>query len=482
MNKVTNTAIEFIRNQIISSTNIENAILMAEVLGEIYWRNKINIVSDPEIESVLCDLMEGRVQVPRSLPVSDCLHVITEPYMTGGHTRLMEHYAKMDLRQSDLLIMKDPKGNEILDRLDNFFLNVHILCESDALSKTQVLCNIFSKYRKVIFHLHPNDIIPLIAAQKVKNEYPINIYKVNHADHYFSYGVSIVDLTLQISAYGTARMSRDLSGNASSSFIGIPVTYNEKQCFTFTPKSNSINFISAGAGYKYKPIEGLSSVEFFDTLLDYFPNSNLTILGANIYTDYWWWRVKIKHGQRLSIFSEVPFSEYKRLTSSVDYYIDSYPIPGGSAFSEQLMSGRKVVGLTSPLQGYSVAEILKASSVEGCIARIENGQDYMEIVEKCIELQGFEAVMQRYQDTIYNRKKHEVPNAFLLTSTADLDVFYSDTIREVPMSMLRECYRNPSFFGKSLASGYLVPILTTIYYLICRKILKFVNSMSKKSN
>ena len=53
------------------------------------------------------------------------------------------------------------------------------------------------------------------------------------------------------------------------------------------------------------------------------------------------------------------YDEYLRLTGGSDYYIDSHPMPGGTAFVEQFLKGKPCIGLKSKFFGYFLSGHIK---------------------------------------------------------------------------------------------------------------------------
>ncbi|MBX7275806.1 hypothetical protein K2E95_08610 [Pseudomonas sp. ERGC3:01] len=98
----------------------------------------------------------------------------------------------------------------------------------------------------------------------------------------------------------------------------------------------------------------------------------------------------------------MPYESYLKLLDSADFYVDSYPTPGGTAFAEQLFKGRRCVGLRAPIQGYSPADNLKDGSVDDFMTSILHRQNGSEIIESVLAVNGYEAVKARYQACLYD--------------------------------------------------------------------------------
>lgn len=116
---------------------------------------------------------------------SKVLHVATQLYEIGGHTRLLESYFsvfsdfKNDLFLTNQLTVNLPEritNNKVINKIYDTCI------EASFVEKSIELASIWKNYEFVILHIHPNDIIPNISFGIVPHE---KIIFVNHADHVF---------------------------------------------------------------------------------------------------------------------------------------------------------------------------------------------------------------------------------------------------------------------------------------------------------
>lgn len=82
--------------------------------------------------------------------------------------------------------------------------------------------------------------------------------------------------------------------------------------------------------------------------------------------------------------------------------MDSYPTPGGTAFAEQLVSGRRCVGLRAPIQGYSPADNLKSKNVDDLMTSILQCDNDPAVIESVYAVNGYDAVKARYLACLYD--------------------------------------------------------------------------------
>lgn len=155
------------------------------------------------IEAFADSMQSGEISQPAAKTEST-LFVVSEPFMTGGHTRLMERLAEGLLDKPNLLVTRSARP-DILQRLGNYFNAIVIINADEAIKRKVVaIAQQIVAYQQVVLNIHPDDIVTVIAcglAKKIFTRHQI-LFFVNHADHVFNYGASIADYWFQISAYG----------------------------------------------------------------------------------------------------------------------------------------------------------------------------------------------------------------------------------------------------------------------------------------
>lgn len=385
---------------IAAEPDLNQALELARLYGNILWFADVGIYDAPSIEKSLIDRC---AQFYQNYPVVISedkklfLHVISEPFMTGGHTRLMEKLAAMHEKPVDLLISRSA-SQRAEEYVAKFFSNTLKITSGQPLDIIVELVNTLSSYSKIVLHIHPDDILTVVACGVVKRLQHKEIFFVNHADHVFSYGTSIADYYFELSSYGK-RLDSLKSISGRKSFLGIPIKISQekKADLDFNPvKTQELLFISAGSDIKYKPQKKYNIFKLVSRILNDYPSSGFLIIGSNIKSSFWWWPLKAKYGRRLEVRAHLDFEEYNKLVQKADFYVDSHPIPGGTAFAEQFVGGRRCVGLISPIQGYSPADKLKRHNIEEVLHSIAEYKHSNAVFEAIVEINSFESVKKRY--------------------------------------------------------------------------------------
>ncbi|HCT5819435.1 TPA: glycosyl transferase [Citrobacter sedlakii] len=422
------------------SKNIHDKIRLTKELGSMLWSNNIGIYSLNDIESrIIEEINIGYLPVEISRSKKN-VFVITIGYLSGGHTRLMENLANMLNNDCDLIITGNIE-KQVKNRFNDYFDEIF---EVSTYGKNDVgmlysLSNMLSKYDNIILNIHPDDIQSVIATGLAKKNVNNCIHFINHADHVFSFGSTIADIWYQISEFG-AKLDklRDLKGKIS--FLGIPVAkINKNVSPVFPIKQNEVHYIiTSGSANKFKPQKGHSLIKKVPELLMQFPNAKFVVVGTNIIFSYWWWKVYLRFRSRIKFYQMLPHKDYLALIKKADIFLDSYPIPGGTAFVEQYLLGRRCAGYISPQQGYTPLEGVKCE-----INRKELIFNKVTNLDKKIEyIHSYEQVKRRFLKGINLNETTEIKWDEYYNWNGDITFFAHDRIQEIPEGILEEAFKN----------------------------------------
>ncbi|PKG37970.1 hypothetical protein [Psychromonas sp. Urea-02u-13] len=397
--------------EIIQSCNdLESKLNLSEFFGGINGACDMGLFEAADLERSLVDDFMVGLPAWRSVQESDkkkkSLHMISTPYLTGGHTRLCERLASMEVVKPDVLITRASQANvDAIDRLQAYFEHSYSIETKVMLERIKQYIEIFKYYKNIVLHIHQNDICIVIAIGVLRKLANIRVLFVNHADHCFSFGDSVIDVKLQISARGYLVDEERKNKKYVNSFIGIPVDIKvEKLAFNEFP----VNFVMAGAAWKMKPNKFGSAPAIVEHILASNEQLQFVVIGPRLLSDFWWWKVYLKFGKRLKIYKVLPYQQYSDVVKEADACVDTSPVIGGTAFVEMCLQGLKPFGVDSCLGGYTPLDLVKSQYVDGILK--QNIPD--NILELIVSVHGFENVKQRYLD-VYSGCYHDIPKVLL---------------------------------------------------------------------
>jgi hypothetical protein len=252
-------------------------------------------------------------------------------------------------------------------------------------------------------------------AKSVNQQLQIDFF--NHADHAFSVAIGISDNVFEVSMNGW--QLRDVKKTIDrSSFIGLPIKIKNQIGRGCEKVPNLI--LTGGASYKFRPVGDRSLPKILATILSKYDHVHLILVGPK-WHDWWWWSLFIKFSGRIKRFSFLRRDDYESYLNRATIYLDSYPIGGGTAFPEALMSGLNILGLKEGTFGSTCADALRVNSESELTIKLDliinQDESYLleqaEIREQCTSFHGLHSVMDRIS---LRRDKNTLvvpPNYFL---------------------------------------------------------------------
>ena len=422
------------------SGSLSDSIDAASLYSKILFKYQIPIYNLCDIEvsllsrlSAIFEKTEGVLDKDKTKKV---LFVVSEAYLVGGHTRLMENLSLMLPDNNDLLITRDC-AVAVRSRLSEYFPSI-IECvrhpgENSVGHIIKITENI-KYYDKVILNVHPDDIFSILACGIVKKlNREVKIFFINHADHVASYGATVADFWYEISLYGRV-LDNKRGIRGVPSFLGIPINKSDEMFFkpvNYPSLKKVRNFVTGASSAKYEPCNRASIFPLLRKILSMDDRFIITVVGPKLFKNYWWWKIWLQK-RRLLIFKSLPYDQYMKATEDADYYIDSYPVPGGTAFVEQFLQGIPCIGLKTGFYGYTPLEIIKSNDTEHVLNLLmhpPSSSELFDLQEKIFNVHSFSVVKRRFLSSI---------NEGLVSKNPMLD--YSETFKsnkEVPHKYVR---------------------------------------------
>ena len=358
----------------INSSDLENALGLAKLYGNLVWNNHVHIYSATEIEDCLFQKLSNSKVFPKNQKLEKngkILHVLSECYPSGGHTRVVEKLLSEDkiISLQDVVIV-GICSKEILKKMRSSGATISFV-KPRGTSAIVELASLMSNYSSVLLHINPDDIVATLAARAAHGAgTKIGLY--NHADHCFTYGFSAAEIVFEVSIFGR-EVSKKYRPAYKWSFAGIPLnnplTLGIDVAESIDKEVAEEYFLSSGPNYKYDFREGGAFACILESLIPEL-NKKCIVIGPGVLSSDASTKLKqfVRNGQLL-ILPAVKHSVYIQYLINCSFYLDSSPVTGGSAFPEAALFGKPCLGLTNAIMGYSPVDSIRSRTTEELVQK-----------------------------------------------------------------------------------------------------------------
>ena len=317
--------------------------------GHFYSGNLENI-----LESIPL-FYSGSEQTKNNVFVSNdklnILHVASELFDTGGHTRALLRWIENTntIHNNALVLTRQnnlPKyvrhevarlGIKYVSLMGNGF---DLFARS---SRLRNLSNTWADY--VILHIHPDDVVPVLAYSEA-TDVPVLLF--NHADHVFWLGSSVSDSVLSIRESGLQLASRRRN-TVENRLLPLPmivsetkIDLNAKERLGLVGKKVVLTIAS---DYKFKAIESYNYTSFFIRFLERRPDIVLVVVGAEPSGNLK--LLKSSFPERVMLVPSTPYIDLYK--SAADVYMDSFPLTSLTSCLDAALSRLPIVSVKNSL-------------------------------------------------------------------------------------------------------------------------------------
>lgn len=348
-----------LRTAALQSSNLNDALRLMQLYARLHWDNISGFFADDALEQSLFERWLPSITMAQECQNTtvDFLHIATQVYHVGGHTRLLRHLMHgLSEYGSQALLLTDAKRNNALGGWDVDMLKV----AGKPASRAGKIVDIGAKAETILLHTHPDDSAAAFAA-RILRESGKRVLFVNHADHVFSLGPGAADVVLEICMTGW-RTTRDRRNARIQSFMGIPIAKTE-EIDPIWEQNRKGPIVSMGSPGKFKPDDALNFPEFLTKLLPRVQN-DVILIGPSP-KDTWWTPIIQNFPERIKLMGPQPPEKVTEIMRSASCYVDSFPLDGGTAYPQAALMGVPCFGPNEGnAAGFSPADKLRFSTVE----------------------------------------------------------------------------------------------------------------------
>jgi hypothetical protein len=425
----------------------ESAAGYLQIAADFASGNHSGLFASPHIEQSLLRLKSALNQPARirtsgtGASAERVLHVLTESYAVGGHTRLVTNWIRGDGgRQHSVAVTRQPSwkfSDNLKSAAERSGGRIHFLAEEDPslLRRVWKLANLARSYDVIVLHTHPYDVVPVLALGGPTSD--TRVVLLNHADHVFWVGLTAATVfaNIRVSGLNLAINRRGINSN-SCTILPIPLNLPAAQ----TPRSEakarlgfppeSIICLSVASPYKYEPLGALDFIETVVPVISDQSKAVLLVLGPSE-TGAWATASSITNGRIRPMGLR---ADAKRFYEAADIYLDSFPISSVTSVLEAGQHSLPVVSLRAHLGDAAVLcsdspgldggmdQVSKPADYTAMLARLLNDESYRSTLgtrlRKSVEKFHSGRAWQSYCDDLY-RLTLSGDNRPPLTSTTD---------------------------------------------------------------
>lgn len=356
------------------------------------WHN--GRFSCPELEKLISQIGEAglaRPGVPRAAPEGgralEILHVATEVYAIGGHSRMARQWIREDARNRHSLALTRqhvavPEAMAEAVHASGGTIEQLNQKRGDLLDWAGHLQSLMERADVVILHVHSMDIIAFLACAGMKRRPPVLF--VNHTDHLFWVGASFADVVICTRSSGL-HLCVNRRGIPPERLALLPLCLDEsgwqadrvaaREKLGLAP--SDIMILTVARGAKFAPV---GTEEFPDPLVGLLRNNpavHLVAVGPGGEVD--WSRAENATGGRVRTVHATP--DTAPYFAAADIYLDSFPFVSITSLLEAARSGLPLVtrnpfGPDCAVMGADTigldASILRAESAPGLVAVLQS--------------------------------------------------------------------------------------------------------------
>jgi len=331
----------------------DDAIQATAVAARVAHGAHTGRFASPALEHVLRDAGRRHVGAgarrarPRA-EVQRVLHVLTETYHIGGHTRLARRWIDLDAgRCHSIFLTGAMQGvTDWLAEAAHRTGGATSICggSESAIERARVLRAAAADADLVVVHAHPFDTVPALAFAEPEGRPPVVF--MNHADHAFWLGAGVADGVADFRPSG-ARLTQDGRGIAAERchFLPLPMA-RELPAVNRSAARERLRLRSqgpvlatVGAAYKYGAVLDPAFTDLVPGALRTSPDAVLIAVGPEM--DERWAAASAACGGRVFAVGFNP--DARTLLEAADVYLDAWPCASGTAMLEAGLNGVPIV-------------------------------------------------------------------------------------------------------------------------------------------
>lgn len=345
------TIFEDLKHLTNSVKHIDEQIQLIEFSAWWAAQNHTGLFSDFTLEKLLSSISKKITARQSDIYKEDSyLHVMTESYLTGGHTRIVEKWVNSSDKneQHSLLLLNQHSITpnwliEVISHKNGTLYNLTNI--KNHIEKASKLRTIASSYEYIVLHTHVYDVSPILAFGTEEFQRPIIF--VNHSDHLFWLGISIIDMLTEGSrdAISFTKLKRGLVNQKL-----LPVPLEETNVLKIEkidilkklnlPTEPNVKFIvSMASSQKYRLEDNNKFILMALEIINKNEYARIIVIGPDKNKEKEWLAAYEKSNGKIDAVGLKKRDEVNLYKKICDIYIDSFPFNSYTSFLEFAVLG-----------------------------------------------------------------------------------------------------------------------------------------------
>jgi hypothetical protein len=352
----------FAQEQVGRRRGVEGILRAAEFAGGLAWNSHGGRFVLPLVEAALRDLRVGAT-VPSPEVVQGLrgrtLHVLTEAYGVGGHTRLVRAWIERMSSEGHAVILVrqkvafDPRW-VVPEGVDVPVFDLLARGMGSHAARAAFLAGCMGEARRVILHIHPDDALTVAAAHALPD---VDFRFSHHADHVAWLGAALPATLLNYRQAGGRLAARRRGIPEASMGTVVPLPIAPLRLPDRTQARAALGFrdtdlvlLTLATGYKYLPVAGRSLEAPFAHVLRR-PEVQLLAVGPEADHPVFAALAERFPGQVRALGVLADPSLHR---AAADVYVDSFPFCSPTSMLESAAAGTPVVSFQPEAEAMEV--------------------------------------------------------------------------------------------------------------------------------
>lgn len=330
--------------------NYENILNIVSKISKFYVYNHAGMYTCETCERALLECAKNLPKVSsiklfnnQNSKARKVLHVLSEGYSVGGHTRLVKNWIEYDKDSTHSLITTWQANSlphwlrESVSRSNGEIISLDSISE-DYLERAMALRNIANDWADIIIlYTHMWDPIP-VAAFGIEGKIPV-VY-VNHYDSSFWLGASIADVVIDISEFNQ-KVTLSKRGVSKSELLPIPL--KEKEVFSKSDERKKHNIdedatiiLTIARNNKYMSVNEINYFKMVKTIIENTENTFVIVIGVDKNDNYWKTLIKVTDNRVICINEAENISDFYKIS---DIYLESFMLGSHTSKLDAILYG-----------------------------------------------------------------------------------------------------------------------------------------------